>query len=167
MLKWIGAGLPESNREQIRLMVEDAKLLLHASCVSWQGRGLLILGASGAGKSTLAVEMMAFGAALVADDRVILRCAPGSAGLIADCPDSILGRIEARGVGILNAVPQGPVELALAVDLSQSEPKRLPDHHKLDLLGRQLPLVLGKARVHLAPVLLQYLKAGRWDSDET
>ena len=148
-------------------MVEDTKLLLHASCVSWHDRGLLILGASGAGKSTLAVEMMAFGAALVADDQVILRRDAGTGAVIADCPDSILGRIEARGVGILNAVPHGPVKLALAVDLSRTEPKRLPDHHKLDLLDRALPLVLGQGRVHLAPVLLQYLKAGRWDPDET
>lgn len=148
-------------------MVEDVELLLHASCVAWNGRGLLILGASGAGKSTLAIEMMAFGAALVADDRVILRRAPGSGGLIADCPDSILGRIEAHSVGILNAVSHGPVGLALAVELSRSEPRRLPDHHKLELLDRKLPLVLGQGRVHLAPVLLQYLKAGRWDPDET
>lgn len=151
----------------MRVVIENEKLLLHASCVAWQGRGLLILGASGAGKSTLAVEMMAFGAALVADDRVILQRGSSPGGLIADCPDSIRGRIEARGVGILNAVPQGPVALALAVDLSRSEPKRLPDHHKLDLLDRALPLVLGQGRVHLAPVLLQYLKAGRWDPDET
>ncbi|MTH33863.1 serine kinase [Paracoccus limosus] len=146
-------------------MVEDAETLLHGCCVAWQGRGLLILGASGSGKSTLAVEMMAFGAALVADDRVLLRQTGG--GLVADCPESIRGRIEARRVGILNADPHGPVLLALAVDLSRPEPQRLPDHHKLDLLGHALPLVLGQGRDHLAPVLLQYLKAGRWDPEAT
>ena len=148
-------------------MVENESLILHASCVAWQGRGLLILGASGAGKSTLAVEMMAFGPALVADDRVLLRRDTESAGrLIADCPESIRGRIEARGVGILNARPHGPVALALAVDLSRPEPQRLPVHHKLDLLGCSLPLVLGQGRAHLAPVLLQYLNSGRWDPDD-
>lgn len=146
-------------------MVESASLILHGSCVAWAGRGLLILGASGVGKSTLAVEMMAFGAALVADDRVLLR-PHEQAGLLADCPEAIRGRIEARGVGILNAEPVGPVTLSLAVDLSRAEPQRLPDHHKLDLLGRRLPLVLGHGRDHLAPVLLQYLKGGRWDPED-
>ena len=40
-------------------------MIMHASCIAHRGRGLLILGPSGAGKSTLALEMMAFGAALV------------------------------------------------------------------------------------------------------
>ncbi|MEF9600929.1 HPr kinase/phosphatase C-terminal domain-containing protein, partial [Paracoccus sp. PXZ] len=74
-------------------------MILHASCIAHRGRGLLILGPSGAGKSTLALEMMAFGATLVADDRTILRREGGR--IVADAPDSIRGRIEARGVGIL------------------------------------------------------------------
>ena len=46
--------------------------ILHASCVAWQGRGALILGRSGAGKSALALQLMAFGADLVSDDRTEL-----------------------------------------------------------------------------------------------
>lgn len=142
-------------------MDDQPVIMLHASCVAFQGRGLLILGASGAGKSGLALEMMAFGCALVADDRVLVR--RESDRILADCPPAILGRIEARGVGILSADPAEPVPLALAVDLDQDEPDRLPVHRKLDLAGLHLPLVLGRGRVHLAPVLLQYLKSGRWD----
>lgn len=138
--------------------------LLHGSCVAFRGRGLLILGASGAGKSSLALEMMSFGAMLVADDRVQLGAQRGR--ITADCPEQIRGRIEARGVGILSAAPHGPVDLALVVDLDRPEPDRLPPHRKLDLLGVRLPLVLGQGRVHLAPVLLQYLAAGRWDPQE-
>ena len=41
-------------------------MIVHASCIAHHGRGLLILGPSGAGKSTLALEMMAYGAVLVA-----------------------------------------------------------------------------------------------------
>ncbi|SMO58633.1 Hpr(Ser) kinase/phosphatase [Paracoccus laeviglucosivorans] len=146
-------------------MDDKAQIMLHGTCVAVQNRGLMILGASGAGKSTLALALMALGAALVADDRVIVTLRDGR--LIAHCPDAILGRIEARGVGILHAAPAGPVELALVVDLDRSEPQRLPPHRKLDLLGRSLPLVWGRGRDHLAPVLLQYLIARRADPEET
>ncbi|MFC3569456.1 HPr kinase/phosphatase C-terminal domain-containing protein [Paracoccus sp. TOH] len=138
-------------------------MILHASCIAHRGRGLLILGASGAGKSTLALEMMAFGATLVADDRTLLR-AEGR-DIVADSPDSLRGLIEARGLGILRARAHGPVALALAVDLDRPEPERLPPPRRLDLLDRALPLVLGAGCVHLAPALLQYLDAGRADTD--
>lgn len=135
---------------------------LHASCVCHAGRGLLILGGSGAGKSTLALSMMGHGALLVADDQVdVQRC---GAGVVADCPPAIAGRIEARGVGILRAHPAGPVQLALIVDLDRAEPDRLPPHRLQDVLGVALPLVWGQGRDHLAPVLLQYLLAGRHDT---
>jgi HPr kinase/phosphorylase len=44
-------------------------LVLHATTVAIGGRGVLILGPSGSGKSGLALELMAMGAGLVADDR--------------------------------------------------------------------------------------------------
>ncbi|HHY02835.1 MAG TPA: serine kinase, partial [Paracoccus sp.] len=87
---------------------------IHASAVAIEGRGLLILGPSGAGKSSLALALMAQGALLVADDRVLLDASEGQ--LIAACPAPLLGRIEARGVGILAAPPAGPVPLAQVVD---------------------------------------------------
>ena len=53
-------------------MTDLAETIVHASCVTVQGRGVLITGASGSGKSALALSLMALGADLVADDRVIL-----------------------------------------------------------------------------------------------
>lgn len=140
-------------------------MILHASCVALRGRGLLILGGSGAGKSTLALEMMAFGAGLVADDRTGVRA--GAEGVMAYCPAPIRGRIEARGIGLLKADPVGPVPLVLAVDLDRPEPERLPPERRYEVLGRHLPLVLGQGRGQLAPALLQYLVAGRCDQDQT
>lgn len=138
-------------------------MILHASCIAHQGRGLLILGPSGAGKSTLALRMMALGARLVADDRTVLR---GDAGrVVADAPDALRGLIEARGVGILHAAAHGPVDLALVVDLGRPEPERLPPDRRTLLLDASLPLVLGAGRVHLASILLQYLVGGRADPD--
>ncbi|CAM2993951.1 Hpr(Ser) kinase/phosphatase [Paracoccus aminovorans] len=138
-------------------------MILHASCVAHRGRGLLILGASGSGKSALAFQMMAFGAMLVADDRTLLRDEGGR--IVADAPEALRGLIEARGIGILRARAHGPVDLALAVDLDRAEPERLPPDRRLDLFDRGLPLVLGAGRVHLASMLLQYLDAGRADTD--
>lgn len=83
---------------------------LHATTVAIEGRGLVILGPSGAGKSTLALELMATGAVLVADDRTDL--ARQGDALIASVPQALAGRIEARGIGILGAREYGPVPVA-------------------------------------------------------
>ena len=64
--------------------------LLHASTVAFRGRGVVILGASGSGKSALALELMALGAGLVADDRTLVEVQDGA--LVASCPPAISGR---------------------------------------------------------------------------
>jgi serine kinase of HPr protein (carbohydrate metabolism regulator) len=133
--------------------------ILHAACVALDGRGLLILGASGSGKSALALQLMAFGCALVADDAVALSARDG--GLFAACPPAIAGRIEARGIGILAAAASGEVRLAAAVDLDRTEPDRLPPDRSLDLLGHALPLILNSPGLSFAPAILQYLKGSR------
>ncbi|HMM09183.1 MAG TPA: HPr kinase/phosphatase C-terminal domain-containing protein [Paracoccus solventivorans] len=134
---------------------------IHASAVAVEGRGLLILGPSGAGKSSLALALMAQGAQLVADDRVLLDARDGQ--LIAACPPPLAGRIEARGVGILSAAAAGPVPVAQVVDLGRAETMRLPPRRSITLLGIVLPLVLGPMGPHLAPALRQLLLAGRSD----
>lgn len=134
---------------------------IHASAVAIGGRGLLILGPSGAGKSSLALALMAQGALLVADDRVQLSVRDG--GLVAACPAPLLGRIEARGVGILSAAAAGPVPVAQVVDLGRAETMRLPPRRSITLHGVGLPLVLGPMGPHLAPALRQLLLGGRSD----
>ena len=133
---------------------------IHASAVALDpARGVLILGPSGAGKSALALELMALGAWLVADDRVDLRVLDGA--LIASAPEAIAGRIEARGIGILAAEPLASARIALAVDLSQDEAERLPPARKIEIAGVAVPLVLRVRSGHAAAGILQYLKAGR------
>ncbi len=134
--------------------------ILHASCVAWQGRGALILGRSGAGKSALALQLMAYGADLVADDRTELHAEDDV--LTARPPATIAGLIEARGVGLLRVpfVPQA--EIALIVDLDQTETDRLPPERHLTLLGISRPLVLSVPQAHFPAAILCYLKALRF-----
>lgn len=131
---------------------------LHASAVAVDGRGCLITGKAGAGKSTLAIEMVALGADLVADDRVDLRRA-GQA-LILSAPGQIAGLIEARGAGILRLPSRGEAPLALVVDLDEAETERLPDGRRRELLGLSCPLVRGRGRAGLAAIAVVLLRAG-------
>lgn len=112
---------------------------LHASCVALEGRGLLILGRSGAGKSALALDLIALGATLVADDQVALR--RDGAALTAAAPPQVQGLIEARGLGLLRApfLPQAAV--AMALDLDDPPQGRLPPLRRLTLLGASIPLL--------------------------
>ena len=134
-------------------------IIIHASCVAWQGRAALIRGASGRGKSSLALELMAFGATLVADDRVVLQAGPG--GITASAPDPLSGLIEARGIGLLNAEAARPASVVVVVDLDHEESTRLPEPREAELLGQSLPLLHTVKSPHFAAALLQYLKAGR------
>ena len=133
--------------------------IVHASCVDVQGRGLLILGASGTGKSALALSLMALGARLVADDRTILT-AQGN-HVVATCPPSLRGMIEARGVGILNADPLESSPLVLAVDMNQTEAQRLPPLRHVTFCERTITLVHSVPSPHFPAALLQYLRVGR------
>ncbi|MFW8635016.1 HPr kinase/phosphorylase [Cribrihabitans pelagius] len=138
-------------------------LCLHASCVALGGRGLLIAGASGSGKSALALELMAYGAALVADDRVLLEARDGQ--LAARAPSATKGLIEARGVGLLRAAACGPVPVAALVDLDDVEDARLPVQQTTLILGVRLIRLRRAEGAHFAPALLQYLKCGALDPD--
>ncbi|MFG6589481.1 HPr kinase/phosphorylase [Sulfitobacter sp. 1A12157] len=128
---------------------------LHASCVAIHGRGVLILGPSGAGKSALALQLIALGATLVADDRTdIMRQGDQ---VIASVPEPIRGLIEARYVGILRAEDHGPVPLALVVDLSRTEDQRLPEPHSHMLRGVTLPCFHKCDSAHFAAAIHLYM----------
>jgi HPr kinase/phosphorylase len=148
-----GGDPPEPGPER-----RPGTLDLHASAVAVEGRGLLILGASGAGKSGLALRLMALGARLVADDRVLVDRA--GAALVARAPAALAGMIEARGIGLLRAEPMASAPLALAVDLDAEAPARMPQPREITLLGVGIQLILGKSVPNLDAALLQRLRGG-------
>ena len=134
-------------------------LLMHASCVAVNGHGVLIIGASGTGKSALALQLIAYGAELIADDQT--QITPQDQQLIASCPPSLSGMIEARGIGLLHCPPRGVAPITLVADLDLTEPDRLPPLRTISLLGITLPLVLGAQSNHFAASVLCYLKGTR------
>ncbi|WP_255569841.1 HPr kinase/phosphorylase [Actibacterium sp. 188UL27-1] len=134
---------------------------MHASTVAVAGKGLLILGASGAGKSALAIEMLALGAALVADDRTIVeRC---DTTLMARAPGPIRNLLEMRGIGLLTVPSMDQVVVHRAIDLDQIEVARLPQTYAIELLGVQLPLFRRPEGSHLASALMLCMQHGLCD----
>lgn len=136
-----------------------APLNIHASAVALAGKGVLILGASGSGKSGLALRLMALGAGLVADDRVVVR--RRGAGLFASAPPGLAGMIEARGVGLLRAHPEEEAALALAVDLDTPPTSRMPQPREISYLGLRVELISGRDTPNLEATLVQLLRCGR------
>lgn len=137
----------------------DGQLFLHATTVVIDRRALVLAGPSGAGKSTLALRMMALGARLLADDITWLGVADGR--LEARCPPTLINKIEARGIGILNAITCSPAPVAAIVDLGVDEPERLPPHRSFELLGCDVPILHKPATSYLPELLIHYVNHGR------
>jgi HPr kinase/phosphorylase len=136
---------------------------LHATAVAFEDCAALIVGASGAGKSALALEMMARGATLVADDQVILRLENDC--VMLSCPDTLCGMIEARDVGILYAAYRSSVPLSLVIDMNHEETVRLPEHRTITYLTKTFPLLHNVKSKHFPAAILQYLRhEGRADA---
>lgn len=110
---------------------------LHATAVAIGGAGVLLLGPPGSGKSDLALRLIDRGGVLIADDRVIV--APGDPALLV-CPQSICGRIEVRGLGLVDMPCVSGVPAALAVDLSVA-PDRMPLPARFPLAACSIPLI--------------------------
>lgn len=132
--------------------------IIHASCVAYGERGALILGASGSGKSALALELMAFGCDLVADDRVKLEAVNGT--LRASAPEKLKNKIEARGFGILSAESKDETYCSIAVDVSAGYLGRFPDSVIQSFIGCEIPYFQIKGLAHSGPAIFQLLKTG-------
>lgn len=132
---------------------------IHATTVAHAGKAVVIRGASGSGKSALALQLIALGARLVADDRTLL--SRRNEQVIASCPSPIAGRIEARGIGILAVPTSGPCPVALVVDMDTEEAERLPPHRHTTIEGITLPLQRNVKMPHFPAAILSYLEHGR------
>jgi serine kinase of HPr protein (carbohydrate metabolism regulator) len=123
---------------------------LHASTVAIDGRAVMISGPSGSGKSDLALRLLDRGFKLVSDDQTFLRM-DDEGRLIASSPPTIRGKLEIRGIGIVDVESVTDVPIALFVELT-SDMQRLPDDSRERLiLNARVPLISVDAMTASAP----------------
>jgi len=121
-----------------------AENLIHATAVACEGKAVLLRGPSGAGKSDLALRLVERGWALVSDDQTRLDASDDE--LIASPPQTIVGQIEARGLGIVDLRQHGHqvldrAEVVLLVDLVSKVLDRVPEWEAETLFGVPLPRI--------------------------
>jgi len=150
---------PERLPDGTKALGVRSEVLMHASCVAVAGRAVLIRGASGSGKSGLALQLMALGAGLVADDRTLLWRVDDT--VLADAPPTLEGRIEARQFGILRAPAAGSSAVVLVVDMDTSETERLPPLRRTALLGLEIPIARKSELPHFPAAIMTYLYGER------
>ena len=124
--------------------------IIHASCVAFGNKAVLIRGKPGSGKSDLVLQLIdsqGFGsgerlvrAKLVADDQVVLLKVDDL--VFASPPQILSGKLEVRGRGIITIAHKPKAKLALVIDLMpRVEIARMPEREamKTDILGVQFP----------------------------
>jgi serine kinase of HPr protein (carbohydrate metabolism regulator) len=126
---------------------------LRGTTIAIGGRGVLLRGESGRGKSDLALRLIERGASLVSDDYTEVR--REGRHLLARAPATIAGKIEMRGVGILDVPAAADIPLCLVADLDHA-PERLPDGPgEAAILDTLVPAVALAALEASAPLKLE------------
>ena len=130
--------------------MDDGAELIHGTCVALGRAAVLLRGPPGSGKSDLALRFLFLARrgpaaleppTLVADDQVQLK--RDGIRILVKAPESIRGKIEVRGVGIVEVKSHPDAELALVVDLvSPEDVPRMPEGDDVArLLGVDVPLM--------------------------
>jgi HPr kinase/phosphorylase len=142
----------------------DAAELVHGTCVALGRSAALLRGPSGSGKSDLALRFLFLARrgpaaleppTLIADDQVRVR--REGAALLVEAPPTLRGKLEVRGLGIVDMKFASQAELVLVVDLvaAASEVERMPDTDaRARLLGVDVPAIRLWAAEPSAPIKL-------------
>ena len=129
---------------------------IHASCVAIGGRAVLLAGRSGTGKSDLALRLIDRGATLVSDDYT--RLTRRGERLYA-APPALPGRIEVRGVGIVEMPHVTEVAVALLIDI-EAPVIRMPEPATRRLAGIDVVVAALAPLEGSAPIKVELLLAG-------
>ena len=112
------------------------------------GSGVLIIGRSGSGKSSLAINLLALGAKLVADDQCEI--VKNNNRFCVSKPASLPKSIEIRGIGLVSVPMVVKTSLDWVVDMDEAETERMPDLRFTKIDGYRVPTVFGKNMDELA-----------------
>ena len=123
-------------------------LIMHATCVDINGSGVLIVGRSGSGKSSLAINLLALGSKLVADDQCKLVKKNNSFCIFK--PASLPNSIEIRGIGLVSVPMVVETSLDWVVNMDEAEKERMPDLRFTEIDGYKIPTIFGKNMDNLA-----------------
>lgn len=127
--------------------------MLHATTVAKGGRAVIIAGRSGSGKSDLALRLFDRGFELVSDDQTMVR--KNGNRLLASAPSTIKGKLEVRGIGIVEMATVDDVPVCLIVDLAEAI-ERMPEAGlKRTILGVAIPVVGIDAMAASAPAKVE------------
>lgn len=113
---------------------------LQATCVSLNGRGLVIMGPPGSGKSSLALALIDRGAVLVGDDSLLVE--PRDGRLWAMPHPETRGLLEVRNLGLLPFPTCEEAPLALAIRLDPAAPRYAEGAEAFEIEGLSLPLAV-------------------------
>jgi len=140
-----------------------AREILHGTCIAFGRHAALLRGSPGTGKSDLALRFLALPAQgdlrpmLVADDQVLIERS-GEGTLLASAPESIAGKIEVRGIGIVEMPFVAKANLVLVCDLVEPTdvPRMPPEPPERALIaGVPLPILKLAAFEASAPLKLK------------
>lgn len=120
--------------------------LRHCCTLDAAGKGILIEGISGAGKTSLMLglverlQRLEISAAVVSDDQTILTLTDGR--LAATAPETIQGRVELRGYGIVDVDYRKETTPVLLVKMVADETvTRLPEAATCLILGKPVSVI--------------------------
>jgi HPr kinase/phosphorylase len=141
--------------------LKQARELVHGTCVAFGRQAALLRGRPGAGKSDLALRFMALPPdgdgepRLVADDQVWVD-AKANGSLYAAAPATIAGKIEVRGIGIMEVPFLAEARLVLVCDLvSEDAVPRMPPNEAAIIAGVPVPALKLAPFLASAPLKLK------------
>jgi serine kinase of HPr protein (carbohydrate metabolism regulator) len=146
---------------------------VHATCVSLNGKGVLLRGDSGSGKSDLALRLIDRGALLVADDLVHLTSPPfplpasrrslprgNIRAILPPHAEAHRGIMEIRGLGLMRVPHADGTILHLVIDLA-ARVERYPEPKTVDILGVMISHLILNA--FEASAVAKVIAALEWD----